>query len=66
MKPRSEPEPATRIFRDRTGAIRTLDIRLVYSPIPQLDAAIQKARLGKTVFVAREDVPAILAALGVA
>ena len=66
MKPRSEPEPATRIFRDRAGAIRTLDILLVYSPIPQLDAAIEKARLGKTVFVSREDVPAILAALGVA
>ena len=66
MKPRSEPEPATRIFRDRAGAVRTLDILLVYSPIPQLDAAIEKARAGKTVFVAREDVPAILAALGVA
>lgn len=65
MKPRSEPEPATRIYRDRTGAVRALNVLLVYSPIPQLDAAIEKAKTGKTVFVSREDVPAILAALGV-
>ena len=66
MKPRSEPEPATRIFRDRTGAIRTLDVMLVYSPIPQLEAAIEKAQAGRTTFVSRDDVPAILAALVVA
>jgi hypothetical protein len=59
------PTPAARIFRDRSGKICAVHCIMTYSAPLRLDAAIEKAKTGKTVFVAREDVHAILDALGV-
>jgi hypothetical protein len=59
------PRPGARIFRDRSGKICAMHCTLIYSPVMRLDKAIEKAKTGKTVFVAREDVHAILDALGV-
>jgi hypothetical protein len=57
--------PAARIFRDRSGKICAVHCFLTYSAPMRPEAAIEKAQAGKTVFVAREDVHAVLDALGV-
>jgi len=54
---------AARIGRRPNGEVFAAEVFMQYGKPSALDAAIEKALAGKTVFVRREDAPAVLAAL---
>lgn len=56
---------ASRIGRRPDGSLFCQDVILSYSKPVAVPAAIERARAGKTVFVRREDAPAVLDALAV-
>ena len=57
--------PAARISKLRDGTIYATHVLMRYGAPTAKDAAIERARGGRTVFVAREDVHQVLDALGV-
>ena len=65
MKVTNEDLPAARIFRDRSGALCAAGCTLHYQEPLKPGPAITRAQAGKTVFVAMEDLPIVLSALGV-
>lgn len=54
---------ATRICRSADGQWRAYDCLLQYSQPEPVDAAVERARQGKTVFVRREDARQVLGAV---
>ena len=54
---------AARIGRRPNGEVFVAEVFMQYGKPSTLDAAIEKALAGKTVFVERADAPAVLAAL---
>lgn len=57
--------PAARISKLRNGTIYATHVLMRYGAPLALDAAIERAQGGRTVFVRREDVHLVLDALGV-
>jgi hypothetical protein len=55
--------PAARIGRRPKGDIYCIDVLLMYTRPQAVDAAIERALSGRTVFVRRDDAPAVVEAL---
>lgn len=55
--------PAARIGRRPKGEIYCIDVFLMYTRPQAVEAAIERAMSGRTVFVRREDAPAVVEAL---
>jgi hypothetical protein len=55
--------PAARIGRLPKGDIYCIEVFLMYTRPQEVNAAIERALSGRTVFVRREDAPAVVEAL---
>jgi len=54
---------AARVCREKGGRLYAVDCTLHYSRPLTVEAAVERARAGKTVFVRREDAAQVLAAM---